>query len=98
MGRTGKLLFKLSVYCIVATGIGYSIMYLTTPSREQMLREFSEERREKVLKDPQFKQDMWTTTTLLSEHLKKNIQSDQPIWKVNTLSQQEAEELSKKSV
>ena len=52
-----NLLFKLSIYCILATGIGYSIMYMTTPSRDQMLQEFSEERRHKIFKDQQFQKD-----------------------------------------
>jgi hypothetical protein len=92
MSSTVRFIGKLSVCVGLTIGVSYYLMKITTPSPEKIVSEFSEGRR-KLLKNPSFLEEKMLLKSTLSEHLKKNIDSTQPVWLIQTLTRQEAEKL-----
>ena len=92
-GLQPKLWFKLSTYCALTVGLGYTLMQITTPSREQIMEEFSKAHQQNLLHDKHFKRETLNTIKILPEHLRKNAQSTRPIWQVESLSEEEVNRL-----
>jgi hypothetical protein len=94
-GLSPKFWFKLSASGALTLGLGYTLMQLTTPSREQIVEEFSKSttHQSNLLHDPHFRQENLKTIKILPEHLRKNIQSNHPVWQVESLSEEEVNKL-----
>jgi hypothetical protein len=100
MGLPVDVWLKFSGLCIAATGIGYVVMKMTSPSRDQWIQQWTAAHARQpsdLSKLTAAENSQQQSTAMLLGHMNKNARSKRPIWEMESLSKQDIVELAPSS-